>query len=79
MSQVTKKEKKRILVRLVEFFIIGIVMGVAEDLIAIYFATDAQINLKVIKVAIIVAIPFAIISELVSDSKIIGKFFKHSE
>jgi len=42
-------------------------MGVAEDLIAIHFATDAVITPRVIYVAIIVALPFAAFSELIVD------------
>ena len=45
-------------------------MGVTEDLIAIHFATEAVITPHVFKVALFVALPFAIISELVVDSKI---------
>jgi len=42
-------------------------LGIVEDLIAIFFATDARINLRVIWVAFIVALPFAVFSELVVD------------
>jgi len=52
--------------RLIEFFIIGVVAGVAEDLIAVY-ATTGQFSLKILWIVIIVAIPFAIISELIVD------------
>ena len=53
--------------RFLEFFLIGIVMGVIEDLIAIFFATDATITLEVVLIATAVALPFAVISELVVD------------
>jgi hypothetical protein len=59
--------KKRVIVRLVEFFVIGLVMGVSEDLLAIHFATEAQITPHVFKVAVLVALPFAFISEFVVD------------
>jgi len=45
-------------------------MGVSEDLLAIHFATDVVITPHVFKVALLVAFPFAVISELVVDSKI---------
>jgi hypothetical protein len=64
------KTRRRVLIRFFEFFIIGVLMGVGEDLIAIHFATDAVITPHVFKVAFLVALPFAIISELVVDSKI---------
>lgn len=53
--------------RLIEFLFIGIIMGTAEDLLAILFATDAQIDARVFIVVILVALPFAFISEIVVD------------
>jgi hypothetical protein len=53
--------------RIVEFLLIGVVMGVIEDLIAIAIATDAEINFNVIWVVLVVAIPFAYLSEVVVD------------
>ena len=53
--------------RFIEFLIIGVLLGIIEDLIAIFFATDAKIDLGVIWVAFIVALPFAVFSELVVD------------
>jgi hypothetical protein len=53
--------------RIVEFLLIGVVMGVVEDLIAIAIATDAEINFNVIWVVLVVAIPFAYLSEVVVD------------
>ena len=53
--------------RVLEFFIIGVVMGIVEDIIAVTISTGASITWKVILVVTLVAIPFAIISELVVD------------
>ncbi len=53
--------------RLIEFLFIGIIMGTAEDLLAILFATDAHIDARVFVVVILVALPFAFISEIVVD------------
>ena len=61
--------KKHIINHFLEFFIIGFIMGVAEDLIAILLATDAEITPHVIFIAAIVALPFAVVSELVIDYK----------
>jgi hypothetical protein len=69
------KTRRRVLIRFLEFFIIGILMGVSEDLIAIHFATDAAITPYVFKVALLVALPFAVISELLVDSKIFRRLF----
>ncbi len=61
--------KKRHFYRFLEFFIVGFVMGVAEDLLAIRFATDATITIKVVYIAALVALPFAVFSELIVDWK----------
>lgn len=52
---------------MLEFFIVGLVLGVLEDIIAIKAATNAPITLHVFKVAFAVALPFAIFSELIVD------------
>ncbi|MEX1997791.1 MAG: hypothetical protein WEA04_03925 [Candidatus Andersenbacteria bacterium] len=53
--------------RLIEFLIVGIAMGVLEDIIAIVIATDAPLDLNIFWVVLAVAIPFAIISEVIVD------------
>ncbi|PJE51285.1 MAG: hypothetical protein COV29_00820 [Candidatus Yanofskybacteria bacterium CG10_big_fil_rev_8_21_14_0_10_36_16] len=45
----------------------GLVAGIGEDLLAIFFATDAEINLNVIWIVFLVAIPFAFLSEVIVD------------
>ncbi len=50
-----------------EFLIFGIVIGIAEDLIAITFTTGEPITWKVIGIVILVAIPFAFFGEVVFD------------
>lgn len=52
-----------------EFLIFGVVMGVIEDIIAIKFATDELITFETIVIITLVAIPFAIIGELIVDRK----------
>lgn len=54
-------------VRLVEFLIIGVVMGTLEDLIAVFLATDAKFSWHILVVVFLVALPFAFISEIVVD------------
>ena len=53
--------------RILEFLLIGILMGLGEDLLAIAVATDVKIDFSVIWVVLLVAIPFAFISEIVVD------------
>lgn len=63
------------LYRFLEFLVIGVMMGLIEDLIAIHLTTDAVIDFSVVLIALVVAIPFAAFSELVVDRKHI-KFLK---
>lgn len=53
--------------RFLEFFIVGVVFGVAEDLIAISLATDKSIDSRVFIIAFLVAFPFAVVSEIIVD------------
>lgn len=59
--------KYRISTRLIEFFIVGLVMGITEDVIAIMIATDATLSFEIIIIATLVAIPFAFLSEIIVD------------
>ena len=61
--------KRHYIYRILEFFIVGLVMGIVEDLIAIHFATDAVITADIVIVAAMVALPFAVFSELIIDWK----------
>ncbi len=58
---------RRRLTRFAEFFIVGLVMGISEDLMAIYFATGDTITIHVVVIASAVSLPFAFFSELVVD------------
>ncbi|SIR96815.1 hypothetical protein SAMN05421858_4832 [Haladaptatus litoreus] len=53
--------------RVLEFFVIGIVFGVTEDILAVLIATDAELTFDIVGVVVLIAIPFAIISELIVD------------
>lgn len=52
-----------------EFLIFGIVMGVIEDLIALTLITGEPLTWNIIGIVTMVAIPFAIIGELIVDYK----------
>ena len=54
-------------IRLLEFLVIGVFMGVLEDLIAVLVATDSDLNFRIFWVVLLVAVPFAFISEIVVD------------
>jgi len=63
-----------------ELFVFGVVFGVIEDLIAIKLTTNAMIDFKVIFIVFLVALPFAVIGEIIVDNvdfiKIFQKLFK---
>ncbi len=59
-----------------ELLVFGIIVGVAEDVIAIKIATGEPITWKVVGIVVIVAIPFAILGEVVFDRINFAKIFK---
>jgi len=50
-----------------EFLIFGIIMGITEDLIALTLAVGEPITWKIVGIVTLVAIPFAVIGELIVD------------
>ena len=59
---------KSIKVHLLEFLLIGVIFGIAEDVLAImFYGGSFVLDPKMIYIAAAVAIPFAIFSELVVD------------
>jgi len=76
------KKAKRLEVFL-EFLIFGIIMGVTEDIIAVKVATGASITWHTVWIITLVAIPFAIIGELLVDKinfiPYLKKLFKKEE
>lgn len=60
-----KLKKKQL--RILEFLIIGVLFGLIEDVIAVKAVSDVVINPRVVGTVLLIAIPFAIISELVVD------------
>ena len=50
-----------------EFLVVGIVLGVTEDLMAVKFATGEEITLEVVLIVLAVSLPFAAFSELFVD------------
>jgi len=67
--------KHKYKIRLIEFFVIGVLFGIAEDLIAITLATEGVFEWRYIGTAAVVAIPFAFISEIVVDHPNFWKYF----
>ncbi|HMQ02180.1 MAG TPA: hypothetical protein PKD79_03915, partial [Candidatus Doudnabacteria bacterium] len=53
--------------RILEFLLIGIGMGITEDMIAVMLATGESFSFHILIIVVAVAIPFAFISEIVVD------------
>lgn len=51
--------------RFFKFLIIGILFGLAEDFLAIALATDAEITPQVFLIVLLVAVPFAAVTEFI--------------
>ncbi|MCA9359987.1 hypothetical protein H6781_00685 [Candidatus Nomurabacteria bacterium] len=65
MSQKINKKKRYEV--MFEFLLFGIVIGVTEDLIAVHLTTGETITWTMVGIVILLAIPFAIIGELIAD------------
>ncbi len=50
-----------------EFLIFGVVVGVVEDVIAVKVATGEPITGKIVGIIFLIAIPFALIGEVLVD------------
>lgn len=50
-----------------EFLLFGIVVGVTEDLLAVYLTTGQTITWGMIVIVILIAIPFAFFGEIIAD------------
>ena len=61
--------------RIIEFLVIGLIMGVTEDLLAVWLSTGEPITWSVLGIVIAVALPFAFVSEYVVDHP---KFWKRT-
>lgn len=63
-----------------EFLIFGIIIGIVEDILAVKLTTGAAITLRIIGIIVLIAIPFAVLGELVADNidfvKLYKKIFK---
>jgi hypothetical protein len=53
--------------RLIEFLIVGIGMGITEDVLAIWLVSGESVALKDMWLVLVIALPFAFISEWVVD------------
>jgi len=69
----------RIIKRSLEYFVIGMIVDLTENMMVIRFATDEVITWQTVKIAFLVVLPFAILMEVVFDPIIRKKFFNSEE
>jgi len=60
--------------RFIKFVVIGIEMGVTEDIIVIAMTTDVEISSEMVEIVVVVSLPFAALLELVVDHPVFGYF-----
>ena len=59
--------RRRLLVRFLEFFVIGVVFGLVEDLIIVKATTGAPITIEMVGIIFLIALPFAVFTEIIVD------------
>jgi len=59
-----------------ELLVFGIIIGIAEDIVAIKLATSEPITWSVVGIVVLVAIPFAFLGEVVFDRIDFANMFK---
>jgi len=63
----SKIDRKIKTIQIIEFFFVGVVLGVVQDVIALVVATNAKIDLITIVIIITITIPFAFLNEVIVD------------
>lgn len=68
---------------IIEFLIFGIIIGITEDLMAIKLATHTPITWRIIGIIILIAVPFAVLAEIVfaklDFEKIMARLFRKKD
>lgn len=59
-----------------EFLIYGILIGIVEDIVAVKVTTGSPITPRIIGIIVAIAIPFAVIGEVVADRVNLARTFK---
>ncbi|OHA90857.1 MAG: hypothetical protein A2832_00880 [Candidatus Zambryskibacteria bacterium RIFCSPHIGHO2_01_FULL_44_22b] len=54
-------------IRILEFVVAGIILDLVENIISIKLTTQAELNLRIFLVTLVIVVPFAILTELVID------------
>ena len=53
--------------RLIEFLIVGIGMGITEDVLAVWLVSGEPVHISDLWIVLVIALPFAFVSEWVVD------------
>jgi hypothetical protein len=61
-------ERRERIERFTEFLVVGVVLGVIEDMIAVMLVTGESFTLEMLGIIVMVTVPFAAFSELIVDS-----------
>ena len=59
-----------------ELIVFGIIIGIIEDLVAVYIVTGEPITWHIFGIIVLIAIPFAIIGEVIFDRINFARIFK---
>ncbi len=59
-----------------EFLVFGVVVGIIEDLLAVFFTTGQTITWTTFGIVVLIAVPFAVIGELFADNVDFIKIYK---
>lgn len=59
-----------------ELLVSGIIVGVIEDIVVIKVTTEEAISWKTVGIVVLIAVPFAILGEIVFDNIDFASIFK---
>lgn len=63
----TERVRLNFKLRILEFIVAGLILDLVENIISIKLTTNTEITFEVFWVALMVVVPFAIITELIID------------
>ncbi len=66
--------KQKYLKRFAEFLVIGILFNIADNILSLRVVGNTAITLRVVGLVFLLALPFAVISELIVDG---ADIFRH--
>ena len=67
VAAISYEMKTNFKLRILEFIVAGLILDTVENIISIKLSTDAKITMDVVWVALMVVIPFSIVTEFIID------------